>query len=79
MYRFFVNVGLVVTLVLNTLFPFLRHWVRETPEAENGSLVAADALGRPTTTAEKSKKQVGLFYFLWLGEHSCSIKEPSPD
>lgn len=36
---------------------------------QNGSLVATDELGRTAVTAGKSKKQVGMFYFLVLGNH----------
>ena len=40
----------------------------------SGPMVATDDLGRPLSTAEESKnyrgdRYVGVFYFLWLGEH----------
>jgi len=35
----------------------------------NGSLAGVDALGRQAVSAGQSKKQVGLFYFLWCGAH----------
>ncbi len=49
--------------------------MKPTKTIAGGPLMAVDALGRPTpdtaSGAPKSKKNrlVGLFYFLWLGEH----------
>ncbi len=46
-----------------------------TKQIAGGPLMAIDALGRPTpdtktgAPAEKGNRLVGLFYFLWLGEH----------
>lgn len=37
---------------------------------KNGSLACVDSLGRViTSSGASSKKQVGLFYFLWQGVH----------
>lgn len=54
--------------------------------SENGSLVTVDALGRLVTTAGKSDKQVGIFYFLMAGEDGgfgpynvTEIVENNPD
>ncbi len=44
--------------------------VKEEPTEVNGSLVCTDALGRSVTTADNSEKLVGVFYFLWHGQHS---------
>ncbi|MBQ3602536.1 MAG: hypothetical protein IJA02_01695 [Clostridia bacterium] len=38
----------------------------------NGSLVCTDALGRSVITAGKSDKLVGVFYFLWHGQHGSN-------
>lgn len=38
----------------------------------NGSLVCTDALGRSVVTAGESKKLVGVFYFLWHGQHGST-------
>ncbi|MBQ6020036.1 MAG: SPASM domain-containing protein [Clostridia bacterium] len=39
---------------------------------DTGSLAATDALGRQTVSAGESEKKVGIFYFLWLGEHGTA-------
>lgn len=41
----------------------------ETTAAVNGSLVCTDALGRSVVSAGESDKLVGVFYFLWQGQH----------
>ncbi len=35
----------------------------------NGSLACTDELGRSVITADESEKLVGVFYFLWQGQH----------
>lgn len=37
----------------------------------NGSYAAVDQLGRRVVTAGSSDKKVGIFYFLWMGEHGA--------
>ena len=42
----------------------------ETVEKVNGSLSCTDALGRSVLSAGgESEKKVGVFYFLWMGQH----------
>ena len=69
MVQYLTYVVLLFTLIFNTLFP-VSGIVRKTEAAETGSLAAADALGRQAVSAGESKKKVGVFYFLWNGEHS---------
>jgi len=38
----------------------------------NGSLVCTDSLGRSVVTAGESEKLVGVFYFLWHGQHGST-------
>ena len=38
----------------------------------NGSLVCTDTLGRSVVSAGESEKLVGVFYFLWQGQHGSS-------
>lgn len=49
------------------LFPFKPVNPTVHTVETNGSLTAVDSLGRSVTTAGESEKQVGVFYFLWLG------------
>lgn len=46
--------------------------VTDTVTDVNGSLVCTDALGRNVITAGKSEKLVGVFYFLWHGQHGSN-------
>ena len=68
MYR----IGLVFTYLGNILSGFFGAAkpaeVKTVPV--NGSLAAVDALGRETVSAGASDKKVGVFYFLWNGEHN---------
>ncbi len=41
----------------------------EKQAAVNGSLVCTDELGRSVVSAGESEKLVGVFYFLWQGQH----------
>ncbi len=38
----------------------------------NGSLACTDALGRSVVSAGESEKLVGVFYFLWQGQHGST-------
>ncbi len=71
LYQAIVYIGLVFTLLWNTCFGSLIP-VKNKTVRENGSLSAVDELGRKVVSAGKSKKQVGVFYFLWNGEESTS-------
>ncbi|MBQ2903857.1 MAG: hypothetical protein IJE48_05610 [Clostridia bacterium] len=44
----------------------------EKPADINGSLVCTDALGRSVVSAGESEKLVGVFYFLWQGQHGST-------
>ncbi|MBQ6118862.1 MAG: hypothetical protein IJK98_06490, partial [Clostridia bacterium] len=68
MYQLFVKVGLIFTMIWNICFGASAP-LRQTTVTENGSLAAVDALGRQVISAGESEKQVGVFYFLWAGEH----------
>ncbi len=46
--------------------------ITEKPTEINGSLVCTDALGRSVITASESDKLVGVFYFLWHGQHGSN-------
>ena len=67
LYQFFVKIGLIFTLIWQALFGAYLP-VRQTQAQVNGSLAAADALGRSVVTAGESKKLVGVFYFLFNGD-----------
>lgn len=69
MIQFLTYVGLIFVLLFRTVFPVYGP-IRQTPVHETGSLAATDALGRQAVSAGQSKKEVGVFYFLWNGEHS---------
>ena len=69
MYQILVQIGLIFTLLWNMCFGAFTSARVETVQ-ENGSLAATDALGRKVVSAGKSKKQVGIFYFLWNGEET---------
>ena len=71
-------------LIIRTLIPVGAP--AQTAAAETGSLAATDALGRQVVSAGESEKKVGIFYFLWLGEHGgqgpyniSEIYEAHPD
>ena len=70
MIQYLTYVVLVFVLIFKTIFPF--GMIRQTTAAETGSLAATDALGRQAVSAGQSEKKVGIFYFLWNGEHSQS-------
>ena len=66
-YQIFVKIGLVFTLLWQTLFG--AHLpVRQKTAQVNGSLAAVDELGRSVVSAGESKKLVGIFYFLFNGD-----------
>ncbi len=44
----------------------------EKPADINGSLACTDALGRSIVSAGESEKLVGVFYFLWQGQHGST-------
>ena len=44
----------------------------EKPADINGSLACTDALGRSVVSAGVSEKLVGVFYFLWQGQHGST-------
>ena len=67
MYQFFVKIGLVFTMLWQTLFGAGLP-VRQKTVNVNGSLAAVDALGRSVVSAGDSKKLVGTFYFLFNGD-----------
>ncbi len=46
--------------------------ITEKPADINGSLACTDALGRSVVSAGKSEKLVGVFYFLWHGQHGST-------
>lgn len=46
--------------------------VKEIPADINGSLACTDALGRSVVSAGDSEKLVGVFYFLWQGQHGST-------
>lgn len=85
MYRLLVLIGLLFTLLFGALFPNAKKECRVEARV-NGSLAATDALGRQIVSAGESKKKVGVFYFLWNGEHNTAgpyditkITEQNPD
>jgi len=55
----------IITFFTGTLFPAKTD---TQVVNENGSLVTVDSLGRAVVSAGKSDKQVGIFYFMVLGE-----------
>ncbi len=46
--------------------------ITEKPADINGSLACTDALGRSVVCAGESEKLVGVFYFLWQGQHGST-------
>ena len=73
MYQFLVYILLIPVLIWNSVFfpvNFRRNELNARPVDVNGSYSATDALGRKAVSAGESKKKVGIFYFLWNGEHS---------
>lgn len=46
--------------------------IMEKPAEINGSLACTDALGRSVVSAGESEKLVGVFYFLWQGQHGST-------
>ena len=85
MVQFITYIGLLFVLLFRSIFP-VGSTLQKTPAAETGSMCATDALGRQVVTAGESDKKVGIFYFLWLGEHGTNgpyniteIAEAHPD
>ena len=85
MVQAFTYVYLVFVLILRSVFPVCGP-LQQTIAPDTGSLAATDALGRQTVSAGESDKKVGIFYFLWLGEHGTAgpyniteITEAHPD
>jgi len=70
--KYFWRALTAIALCVFSLFGIFRHPETTQTVTGNGSLAGVDALGRQTVSAGKSEKQVGLFYFLWLGQHSSS-------
>lgn len=68
MYQLIVKIGLILTMIWNICFG-ANAPIRQQEVKENGSLAAVDELGRKVVSAGPSEKQVGVFYFLWAGEH----------
>ncbi|MBR5427499.1 MAG: hypothetical protein IK118_04065 [Clostridia bacterium] len=71
MVQFLTYIYLIFVLVFKTVFPFSLP-AKNVTVADTGSLAATDALGRQAVSAGESEKKVGIFYFLWNGEHSQS-------
>ena len=71
MVQFLTYIFLIFVLVFRTVFPFSAP-VKNVTVPDTGSLAATDSLGRQAVTAGESEKKVGIFYFLWLGEHGTS-------
>lgn len=46
--------------------------ITEKPANINGSLACTDTLGRSVVSAGESEKLVGVFYFLWHGQHGST-------
>ncbi len=71
--KFFRALTAIILCIIN-LFNINTGEVKQTTDEVNGSLVCTDALGRSvTSTGSESEKLVGVFYFLWMGQHSdCS-------
>lgn len=65
-FRIITVIGLCFTTLLN---PLKKRELKVTTAENTGSLSAVDSLGRTVVTAGKSEKEVGVFYFLWSGEH----------
>ena len=66
MVQFLTYIWLIFALVFRSIIPVGGP---QRVTADVSSLAAADALGRQTVSAGESDKKVGIFYFLWLGEH----------
>ncbi|MBQ6163221.1 MAG: hypothetical protein IJK23_01970 [Clostridia bacterium] len=71
MVQFLTYIYLIFVLVFKTVFPFSLP-AKNVTVADTGSLAATDSLGRQAVSAGESEKKVGIFYFLWNGEHSQS-------
>ena len=84
MVQYLTYILLVFVFLFRTVFPVGAP--KPVTATETGSLAATDALGRQTVSAGESDKKVGIFYFLWLGEHGTGgpyniteIAEAHPD
>ncbi len=69
MIQYITYIYLVFVLLFHSLIPFYGPQQRAAVP-DTGSLAATDALGRRVVSAGESEKKVGIFYFLWNGEHS---------
>lgn len=71
---FFVEKITAIILAFISLFNLITGGGKtaETVAAVNGSLVCTDALGRSVVSAGESEKLVGVFYFLWHGQHGSN-------
>ena len=71
MVQFLTYICLVFVLVFRTVFPVCCP-PQKIAVPDTGSLTATDSLGRKAVSAGPSDKKVGIFYFLWLGEHGTA-------
>ncbi len=71
---FFVRKITAVILFFMTLINSITGvgTITEKPADINGSLACTDALGRSVVSAGESEKLVGVFYFLWQGQHGST-------
>lgn len=71
---FFVRAITTVMLLFMTLINSITGvgTITEKPADINGSLACTDALGRSVVSAGESEKLVGVFYFLWQGQHGST-------
>ncbi len=71
---FFVRAITAVMLLFMTVINSITGvgTITEKPADINGSLACTDALGRSVVSAGESEKLVGVFYFLWQGQHGST-------
>ena len=74
MENFFIRIITAIWLAFMTLINSFTGvgTMKVNPAQINGSLVCTDALGRSIVTAGESEKLVGVFYFLWHGQHGSN-------
>ncbi len=74
MENFFIRAITAIWLAFMTLINCMTGVgnIETTPAQVNGSLVCTDSLGRNIVTAGESEKLVGVFYFLWHGQHGSN-------
>ncbi len=72
--KFFVQKITAIILFFLSLISIITGsgTVTEKSADVNGSLVCTDALGRSVVSAGKSDKLVGVFYFVWQGQHGST-------